>query len=96
MVTGIKLSEIVSISSAAKQYAVSKGVEDIKRIVLNDGDTDEEKLKLIKGMADAVALRYEEFILHCINDIASIMNEAKEKEKEVINNKLIDLIKNKE
>ena len=27
---------------------------------------------------------------------ASIMNEAKEKEKEVINNKLIDLIKNKE
>ena len=30
MVTGMKLSEIVSISSAAKQYAVSKGVEDIK------------------------------------------------------------------
>ena len=96
MVAGMKLSEIISISSAAKKYAINKGAADIKRIVLNDGDTDEEKLKLIKGMADAVALRYEEFILHCINDIASKMNEAKEKEKEVINNKLIDLIKNKE
>ena len=96
MVAGMKLSEIVSISSAAKQYAVSKGVEDIKRIVLNDGDTDEEKLKLIESLANTVALRYEEFILHFLENIANIMDEAQEKEKEVINNKLIDLIKNKE
>ena len=92
MVTGMKLSEIVSISSAAKQYAVSKGVEDIKRIVLNDGDTDEEKLKLIESLANTVALRYEEFILHFLENIANIMDEAQEKEKEAIINALKDTI----
>ena len=73
-----------------------KGVEDIKRIVLNDGDTDEEKLKLIKGMADAVALRYEEFILHFLENIANIMDEAQEKEKEAIINALKDTIESEE
>ena len=92
MVAGMKLSEIVSISSAAKQYAVSKGVEDIKRIVLNDGDTDEEKLKLIENLANTVALRYEEFILHFLENIANIMDEAQEKEKEAIINALKDTI----
>ena len=92
MVAGMKLSEIVSISSAAKQYAVSKGVEDIKRIVLNDGDTDEEKLKLIESLANTVALRYEEFILHFLENIANIMDEAQEKEKEAIINALKDTI----
>ena len=96
MVTGMKLGEILSMSSAAKKYAINKGAADIKRIVLNNDDTDEEKLKLIKSLANTVALRYEEFILHFLENIANIMDEAQEKEKEVINNKLIDLIKNKE
>lgn len=41
MVTGMKLGEILSMSSAAKKYAINKGAADIKRIVLNNDDTDE-------------------------------------------------------
>ena len=65
MVTGMKLGEILSMSSAAKKYAINKGAADIKRILNND-DTDEEKLKLIESLANTVALRYEEFILHLV------------------------------
>ena len=95
MVTGMKLGEILSMSSAAKKYAINKGAADIKRILNND-DTDEEKLKLIESLANTVALRYEEFILHFLENIANIMDEAQEKEKEAIINALKDTIKNKE
>ena len=95
MVTGMKLGEILSMSSAAKKYAINKGAADIKRILNND-DTDEEKLKLIESLANTVALRYEEFILHFLENIANIMNEAQEKEKEAIINALKDTIKSEE
>ena len=91
MVTGMKLGEILSMSSAAKKYAINKGAADIKRILNND-DTDEEKLKLIESLANTVALRYEEFILHFLENIANIMDEAQEKEKEAIINALKDTI----
>ena len=91
MVTGMKLGEILSMSSAAKKYAINKGAADIKRILNND-DTDEEKLKLIESLANTVALRYEEFILHFRENIANIMDEAQEKEKEAIINALKDTI----
>ena len=95
MVTGMKLGEILSMSSAAKKYAINKGAADIKRILNND-DTDEEKLKLIENLANTVALRYEEFILHFLENIANIMDEAQEKEKEAIINALKDTIKSEE
>ena len=95
MVTGMKLGEILSMSSAAKKYAINKGAADIKRILNND-DTDEEKLKLIESLANTVALRYEEFILHFLENIANIMDEAQEKEKEAIINALKDTIKSEE
>ena len=95
MVTGMKLGEILSMSSAAKKYAINKGAADIKRILNND-DTDEEKLKLIESLANAVALRYEEFILHFLENIANIMDEAQEKEKEAIINALKDTIESEE
>ena len=91
MVTGMNLGEILSMSSAAKKYAINKGAADIKRILNND-DTDEEKLKLIESLANTVALRYEEFILHFLESIANIMDEAQEKEKEAIINALKDTI----
>ena len=91
MVTGMKLGEILSMSSAEKKYAINKGAADIKRILNND-DTDEEKLKLIESLANTVALRYEEFILHFLENIANIMDEAQEKEKEAIINALKDTI----
>ena len=95
MVTGMKLGEILSMSSAAKKYAINKGAADIKRILNND-DTDEEKLKLIENLANTVALRYEEFILHFLENIANIMDEAQEKEKEAIINALKDTIESEE
>ena len=95
MVTGMKLGEILSMSSAAKKYAINKGAADIKRILNND-DTDEEKLKLIESLANTVALRYEEFILHFLENIANIMDEAQEKEKEAIINALKDTIESEE
>lgn len=95
MVTGMKLGEILSMSSAAKKYAINKGAADIKRILNND-DTDEENLKLIESLANTVALRYEEFILHFLQNIANIMDEAQEKEKEAIINALKDTIKSEE
>ena len=95
MVTGMKLGEILSMSSAAKKYAINKGAAYIKRILNND-DTDEEKLKLIESLANTVALRYEEFILHFLENIANIMDEAQEKEKEAIINALKDTIESEE
>ena len=95
MVTGMKLGEILSMSSAAKKYAINKGAADIKRILNND-DNDEEKLKLIESLANTVALRYEEFILHFLENIANIMDEAQEKEKEAIINALKDTIESEE
>ena len=95
MVAGMKLGEILSMSSAAKKYAINKGAADIKRILNND-DTDEEKLKLIESLANTVALRYEEFILHFLENIANIMDEAQEKEKEAIINALKDTIESEE